>query len=316
MGNPELTANDRQRRKVLGRGLGALLESRTATSAPPPPLAIPTPPDSATPSLRQIPVESLAPNPNQPRKKFPKESLEELAGSIRAHGLLQPIIVTPVAGPGAGGRFQLVAGERRWRAAQLAGLHTVPALVQEVRNDQSLELALIENLQREDLNPLEAASAFERLTREFGLTHEEVARRTGKDRATITNLLRLLRLPADVQQLLADCKLSVGHAKALLALPSAQQQRRLAAETVSRELSVRATERLAAQRLSSGGATSTRKQAKDKQWDANTRAALLEMERALGTRVRLSGTPNKGALLIDYHSAEELMRLYDIALRQ
>ena len=311
MSNPELTVNDRQRRKVLGRGLGALLESRTATSPPPPPIPVPTPTDGATPSLRQIPVELIAPNPNQPRKKFPKESLEELAGSIRAHGLLQPIIVTPVAGPGAGGRFQLVAGERRWRAAQLAGLHTVPALVQEIRNDQSLELALIENLQREDLNPLEAASAFERLTREFGLTHEEVARRTGKDRATITNLLRLLRLPADVQQLLADGKLSVGHAKALLALPSADDQRLLASQIVSRDVSVRATEKLVAQVSKSGRVGSAKKQAGKKQLDANTRAALLELERGLGTRVRLSGTSRKGALVIEYHSAEELIRLYD-----
>ena len=315
MGNPELTANDRQRRKVLGRGLGALLESRTVTSAPPPLVAVPGPTDSATPNLRQIPVEVIAPNPNQPRKKFSKESLEELAESIRAHGLLQPIIVTPVAGPGAGGRFQLVAGERRWRAAQLAGLHTLPALVKEVRKEQSLELALIENLQREDLNPIEAATAFERLTREFGLKHEEVARRTGKDRATITNSLRLLKLPAEVQQLLAEGKVTVGHAKALLGLTSADTQCWLAAQIATRDISVRTTEKLVAQFSRRGGAAPP-KPPKAKQWDANTRAALLELERALGTRVRLSGTPNKGTLVMDYHSAEELMRLYDVILHK
>ena len=320
MSNLELAASERQRRKVLGRGLGALLESRTTTGGlPTPPGIVPGPAADAAPSLRQIPLEAIEPNPNQPRKKFPKSSLEELAESIRAHGLLQPIlvppVVTPTSGPGATGRFQLVAGERRWRAAQLAGLRTVPALVEEVRKEQSLELALVENLQREDLNPLEAATAFERLTREFGLKHEEVARRTGKDRATITNLIRLLKLPAEVQQLLAEAKLTVGHAKALLGLTSADTQCWLAAQIVSRDLSVRMAEKLVAQ-FSKRGGIAPPKPPKAKQWDANIRAALLELEHALGTRVRLSGTPRKGALLIEYHSAEELIRLYDKILHK
>ena len=315
MANLELASSDRQRRKVLGRGLGALLESRTTTEGPPSPPGIGLGPTAdAGPNLRQIPLEAIEPNPNQPRKKFPKSSLEELAESIRAHGLLQPIIVTPAGTPTAGrGRFQLVAGERRWRAAQLAGLRTVPALVEEVREEQSLELALVENLQREDLNPLEAATAFERLTREFGLKHEEVARRTGKDRATITNLIRLLKLPAEVQELLAEGQLSVGHAKALLGLTSADTQCWLASQIVSRDLSVRMAEKLVA-KFSKRGGIAPLKPPKAKQWDANTRAALLELERALGTRVRLSGTPNKGALLIEFHSAKELMHLYDVIL--
>ena len=317
MANLELASSDRQRRKVLGRGLGALLESRTTTGGPPsPPEIVPGPTADAGPNLRQIPLEAIEPNPNQPRKKFPKSSLEELAESIRAHGLLQPILVTPVVTPtSAAGRFQLVAGERRWRAAQLAGLRTVPALVEEVRKEQSLELALVENLQREDLNPLEAATAFERLTREFGLKHEDVARRTGKDRATITNLIRLLKLPAEVQELLAEGKLSVGHAKALLGLTSADTQCWLADQIASRDLSVRMAEKLVA-KFSKRGGIAPPKPPKAMQLDANTRAALLELERTLGTRVRLSGTPNKGALLIEYHSAKELMRLYDKILRQ
>ena len=312
MTNLESPASERQRRKVLGRGLSALLEPRGATSAPPSPLAVvPSLAVGSAPNLRQVPVEAIEPNPNQPRKRFPEQSLEELAESIRSHGLLQPILVTPISGPGTAGRFQLVAGERRWRAAQLAGLHMVPALVQETRKDQLLEVALIENLQREDLNPLEAASAFERLTRQLGLTHEEVARRTGKDRATITNSLRLLKLPAEVQQLLAEGKLTVGHAKALLGLPSPELQIWLASQIVARDLSVRMTEKLAAQFAKRGAITPPKKAASPKQWDANTRAALLELERALGTRVRLAGTPNKGTLVIEYHSAEELMGVYD-----
>lgn len=303
----------RPRRKVLGRGLGALLEARTAAVAEPPvPVAFPsTAAAEPEPTLRHIALDAIEPNPNQPRKKFPAESLEELADSIRAHGLLQPIIVTPIARFGAPVRYQLVAGERRWRAAQLAGLHTVAALVQETRKHESLELALIENLQREDLNPIEAAAAFQRLAQEFGLKHEEIAQRTGKDRATITNLLRLLRLPPEVQQLLAEGKLSAGHAKALLALDSAQDQRRLATYVVERGLSVRDIEKLVAR----GNQAPAKKQAREKHWDANIRAALQDLERVLGTRVHLLGTPRKGKLQIEYYSQEDLMRIYDLILK-
>jgi len=297
----------RPRRKVLGRGLSALLESRTAAVVEAPSAAVE--PES---NLRHIPIEAIEPNPNQPRKRFSAESLEELASSIRAHGLLQPIIVTPTARFGVPDRYQLVAGERRWRAAQLAGLETIPALVQETRKDESLELALIENLQREDLNPMEAAAAFQQLSQEFGLKHEEIAQRTGKDRATITNLMRLLRLPPEVQQLLAEGKLSVGHAKALLALDSAQDQRKLATYVVVKELSVRDTEKLA----SRTSQPSVRQQSKEKALDANIRAALQDLERVLGTRVRLVGTARKGKLQIEYYSHGDLMRIYDILLQK
>jgi ParB family chromosome partitioning protein len=261
--------------------------------------------------LRRIPIEAIQPNPDQPRKRFSQQTLEELADSIRAHGLLQPIIVTPLRGAGAD-RFQLVAGERRWRAAQLAGLQLIPALVRDATRGQSLELALIENLQREDLNPMEAARVFERLVEDFGLKHEEIAQRTGKDRATITNFLRLLRLPAEVQELVSEGKLSTGHAKALLAIASPQEQRRLAKETVAKDLSVRVVEKLAA-KLAGGEAQS--KQSKEKQWDANIRSALADLERALGTRVRLQGSAKKGKLLIEYYSPEDLMRIYDAIVK-
>ncbi len=308
------------RRKALGRGLDALLGSRTAptTAAVGPGPAIPVSGPAVEPAknFRLIPLEAIEPNPSQPRKRITSQSLEELAESIRTHGLLQPIIVTPVVRPGAAGRFQLVAGERRWRAAQLAGLQALPALVKEARKDQSLELALIENLQREDLNPIEAALAFERLGHEFGLKHEEIAHRTGKNRATITNFLRLLKLPAEVQQLLQEGKLSVGHAKALLALTSAQDQRRVAADVVAGDLSVRATEKIVSQILAAANnAAPARKARKQREWDANIRAALQNLERALGTRVRLSGSPKMGKLVIEYYSAEDLMRIYDLILK-
>ncbi len=290
----------RPQRRALGRGLGALLESRTVAPPPAPPPAL---------GLRLLPVEAVEPSPDQPRRGFTPESLHELAASIRQHGLLQPIVVSP----GPGGKFRLVAGERRWRAARLAGLEQIPGLVQETHREQALELALIENLQREDLNPLEAAAAFERLSREFGLTHEEIARRTGKDRATITNSLRLLKLPAAVQQLLADGKLSLGHAKALLGAPTAGEQQRLAVEVVALDLSVRAAEKLVAR--AQEGVPSAKKARQPLPWDANTRAALQELERILGTRVRLSGNPKKGRLVIEYYSPEDLVRIYDAILK-
>jgi len=235
-----------------------------------------------------------------------------MAESIRAHGLLQPIIVSPLPGA-APERYQLIAGERRWRAAQLAGLHFIPAMVREATPDQSLEMALVENLQREDLNAIEAAEAFDRLVAEFGLKHEEIARRTGKDRVTITNLLRLLKLPAEVQELVRDGKLSGGHAKALLGLASTEEQRRVATQLVAQDLSVRAAERLVG-RLAAGEAQP--RKAKVQRLDPNIRAALADLERLLGTRVRLTGGGRKGTLIFEYYSPQDLMRLYDAIAKQ
>ena len=315
MTEKESSAGARPPRRALGRGLSALLESRRTTAVAPEPRAgaaptLPTP--TPGPNLRQIPVDTILRSPDQPRKKFPAESLEELAASIRAHGLLQPVVVAPASAAGPG-KFQLIAGERRWRAAQLAGLPVVPAIVREAPKGRALELSLVENLQREDLNPIEAAEAFDRLVQEFGLTHEEIARQTGKDRATITNLLRLLRLPAEVQRLLTEGKISVGHAKALLGLVSPAEQRRVGLEIVRRDLSVRSTERLVASRSKSGEAGGPTGRS-TRAWDPNIRAALQDLERTLGTRVRLSGSSKKGRLLIEYYSAEDLMRLYDIIM--
>ncbi len=312
MSNP---TDARPRRKALGQGLNALLGSRPAAApaGPSPSGPAAAAPAAASPGagLRRVPIEAVGPNPEQPRRQFTAESLEELAASIRAHGLLQPILVTPVKG--AADRYQLVAGERRWRAAQLAGLDFIPALVQEADRHESLELALVENLQREDLNPIEAAAAFDRLAGDFGLTHEEIAARTGKDRATITNYLRLLKLAPEVQQLVAEAKLSMGHAKALLSLAGAEEQRRTAAEIAAGGLSVRAAERLVGKLTSEQAAGRQRKQ---KQLDVNIRSALADLERLLGTRVRLTGGGKKGALIIEYYSPQDLMRIYDALVSQ
>src|SRR5277367_90396 len=200
--------------KPLGRGLSTLLPNKP--SAPPVP-----PAHTASKALNglTLPIEAITPNPVQPRTVFRPERLEELAASIRANGIIQPLIVRRV-----GEGYQIIAGERRWRAAKLAGVAEVPVVVQDVADPRMLELALIENIQREDLNPIETAHAYERLNREIGLTHEEIGRRTGKDRTSIANTVRLLKLPNEVQNLLAAQRLSMGHARAILGLPTGELQ--------------------------------------------------------------------------------------------
>jgi ParB family transcriptional regulator, chromosome partitioning protein len=214
-------------RRALGKGLNALLPTRSA------------PPAHGIESVAELPIDHIDPNPLQPRRVFQSERLEELAQSIRSNGIIQPLVVRPV-----GERYQLVAGERRWRAAKLAGLAAVPVIVHEFPDDRLLEITLIENIQREDLNPIETAQAFDRLTRELHLSHDEIGRRTGKERTTITNLLRLLNLPPDLQQLVAERRLSAGHARCLLALPTATLQREVAEKSVAQGWSVRQVERV------------------------------------------------------------------------
>jgi ParB family chromosome partitioning protein len=204
-----------------------------------------------------------------------------------------------------GVRFQLVAGERRWRAAKLAGLDQVPVIIQEISDDRLLEITLIENIQREDLNPIETAMAFERLAQELHLNHEEIGRRTGKDRSTITNLLRLLQLPPDIQQLVAERRLSSGHARCLLSLQTPELQRDIAEKTVAQGLSVRQLERLT-QRLTAAPENNAPVDV-----DPNVKAAIDEMERALGTKVRIIEKANqKGRIEIEYYSADDLDRIY------
>jgi len=289
-------------RRALGKGLSALLGPKTpavtAEGAPPQ--------DTHRPSggVLQIPVELIDPNPLQSRRVFQAERLQELAQSIMTNGVIQPLVVRP-----QGDRYQLVAGERRWRAAKIAGLARVPVVVQDLSDDQLLEVTLIENIQREDLTPLEVAHAFERLVKDLGLSHEEIAKRTGKDRSTITNTLRLLRLPADVQQLVAEHRLSMGHARAILGLPTPELQRQVAEKASSQGLSVRQVERLI-QRM-----TTTRepKSAEEVLEDPNMKAAILELERVLGTRVRVVvRSDQRGRLEIEYYSPEDLARIYEL----
>ena len=257
---------------------------------------------------REIDIDLIDPNPHQPRTRFREESLEELAQSIRATGVIQPVVVRPM-----GARFQLIAGERRWRAAQRAGLHRIPAIVREVPDHQALEMTVVENLQREDLNPVEQARAFETLITRFGLTQEEAATRTGKDRATIANAIRILKLEDQILALLEDGRLSAGHGRALLAFENQAARMAAAKRAADGRLTVRALERLATRR-----AKRTRTNDAPIITDPNTRAALEDLERELGTRVILRPPSRNrlGQLVIEYHEDRQLFALYERLLRR
>ncbi|HUP03093.1 MAG TPA: ParB/RepB/Spo0J family partition protein [Bryobacteraceae bacterium] len=281
-------------RKALGKGLGALLPTRPPA---PPPAETQRAEDAAS-----VLIDLVEPNPLQPRRVFQDERLEELAQSIRVHGIIQPLVVRK-----AGERYQLIAGERRWRAAKRAGVAAVPVVVRYVPDEQLLEVSLIENIQREDLNPIEAAVAFQRLGRELMISAEEIGRRTGKDRTTITNSIRLLQLPHDLQALVAERRLSPGHARCLLSLPTAEIQREVAEKAVAQGWSVRQTERTTQRLLE----TRNPKHVDEVTVDPNVRAAIQEMERALGTKVRIvEKAKGKGRIEIDYYSTEDMHRIY------
>jgi ParB family chromosome partitioning protein len=257
------------------------------------PTAQPVPSES---SSSWISTASIAPNPFQPREVFDDPGLDELASSIRDKGMLQPLVVRR-AGEG---RFELIAGERRLRAAQRAGLDRVPVIVRDADDGEALELALVENIQRENLNPLEEARAYLRLGDEFGLAQEEIAQRVGKSRSTVTNSLRLLQLPSDVLEQVASGALSAGHARSLLGLPSAQAQAAVARDVVTRRLSVRDTEKLVRERAEPAHA------------DVEQRAVESELARALGTRVHLRNNKDgSGRIVIEYYSLDELDGLID-----
>jgi ParB family chromosome partitioning protein len=301
-------------RRALGKGLSALLPTRSVAAPPPSPAASAAAPQiapKATPStgLMKVSISLIDPNPLQPRSIFEPERLAELAQSIRANGIIQPLVVTQ-----KGARYQLVAGERRWRAARIAELLEVPVVVQEFADDRLLEVALIENIQREDLNPIEVAQALERLATEYALSHEELGRRTGKDRATVTNLLRLLRLPQAIQLLLAEHRLSMGHARAILGLPTEQLQIEVAERAAAQGMSVRQVERTVkdatAQRETSGSKAEPAP-------DPNVAAAIRELESALGTRVRIIPLSEKrGRIEIEYYSPDDLDRIYNSIVRE
>jgi len=276
------------RKPALGRGLSALLpdgrEDVPRGTAP-----------------REVETDRLVASRFQPRREFSAQALAELAASIQEQGIIQPIVVVA-----RGDRFEIVAGERRWRAAVQAGLPRVPVVVREKRSDKELlEIALVENLQREDLNPLEAASAYARLKEEFHLTQDEVARRVGKDRATVANTLRLLKLPGSVREKILRGELSAGHARALAALASADDQERLAEEILRRALSVRQTEKRVA--ALAAGPRVTREHRRD----PFTRDAEEKLSRRLTTRVRIVRRRRGGRIEVAFGSEEELIRLYE-----
>jgi ParB family transcriptional regulator, chromosome partitioning protein len=281
-------------RKALGRGLGALLSSDRTIDL------------GAEPS--EVDLELIIPGAMQPRTNFDEAALESLAESIKTHGVVQPLLVRR-----RGDGFELIAGERRWRAAKLAGLTRVPVLVKDVADDNLLEIALIENIQREDLNPIEEAQAYKRLIETVGLTQEALATRVGRDRSYITNYLRLLKLPDDLQKLVIEGRLSTGHARTILGLTHADLQRRLARQVLEDGLSVRATEILV-QKASAEKAPRAPRIAQTV--DPNIRAAETKLRRALGTQVRIvqMGSEGRGRVEISFYNAQDLDRIYDLLI--
>jgi ParB family chromosome partitioning protein len=297
-----------EKRPALGRGLSALIPDAAGPTPPRESAQIPSNASSDKPT--ELDIDRLIPNPRQPRVAIDDLKLDELAQSIRANGVIQPVIVrkTPGADAAAPGtaRYEIIAGERRWRAAQRAGLLKVPVLVSDVPDDKLLEVALIENIQRENLNPVEEAQAYRRLADEHRLSQDEIATAVGKDRATVANYMRLLKLPDEVRNDLVAGTISMGHARALLGLADEAAQRRVARETVAKRLSVRETEAL------------VRKETEQKpsapeppKVDPNTRAAEERLKLTLGTRVRIIRKGKSGRIEIDFVNEDELQRLYE-----
>lgn len=307
------------RKTGLGRGLDALLGNAGATAKPAPaapasstagqvsaavPLAQATAP--AGDGLRKLPLGLLQPGVYQPRRDMHKETLEELAESIRSQGILSPISVRPVAGGGSSQRYEIIAGERRWRAAQIAGLSEIPVIVRNVDDEQAAAIALIENLQREDLNPIEEAEGLRRLIEEFDLTHQEAGRAVGKSRAAVSNLIRLLDLAPEVLKLLASGELDMGHARALLALSGARSQAEAAREVVDRGLSVRETEALV-KRLQSAASKKTGNNQQGGRLDPDIRRLQDDLGNRLGAKVAIQhSAKGRGKLIISYNSSDEL----------
>jgi ParB family chromosome partitioning protein len=275
-------------KRGLGKGLGALIPGAEAPE----------------PTTLEIPLDHLEANPYQPRKRFQEEALQELAETIRAHGVLTPVVVRR-----APGGYQIVAGERRVRAARLAGLTRIPAVVRDAGDAEALEMALVENLQREDLNPIEAAEAYQRLTSEFGLTQEALAERVGRDRSSVANALRLLRLPKPIQDDLVHGALSEGHARALLGLEKPADQLRIRDRVVRGNLTVRATETLVRRHKSD-------RPARPRPLAADANVADLEdrLRTALGTKVRVQRSGQAGTIEITFFSTDDLTRIADLLL--
>ena len=273
-------------KKALGKGLGAFIPEEFGILK--------------DERYADLDVDQIRPNPDQPRQKFDEQAIEELAQSIRESGLVQPLLVVPEAD-----HYQIVVGERRWRAAQKAGLRKVPVLIRTIPKEKQLEFALIENIHREDLNPLEIGLAYQKLIQDLNLTQQEVADKVGKDRTSITNYIRLLKLPEEVRRYLADDQLTMGHAKALLALEEGDLQLSVGRQVAEKGLSVRQTEKLVA-RMKEHAPRTQRSLA-----DPDLHALQEELIKTLGTKVQIKGSRNKGVVRIFYFSLDDLNRIYD-----
>jgi ParB family transcriptional regulator, chromosome partitioning protein len=285
------------KRKALGRGLDALLPSNR-------PVATAAQPTAQREGAQEIRLDLIDRNPYQTRGQVDEVALAELAASIQQQGVIQPIVLRPTAN----GRYQLMAGERRWMASQRAGKQTVPAVIRAASDEQAMEITIIENLQREDLNVVEQARAYERLSREFGLTQEQMAQKTGKDRTSVSNFLRLLKLPQLIQHELEKGTLSFGHAKALMMLPEPEQMEKVARQIEARKLSVRQTEELVR-----GLLTPEERAAKARKLvDPNVRAAELELQSSLGCKVSITDRKGRGKIVIQYATLEDFDRVVDM----
>ena len=295
------------KRRSLGRGLDALLSSAAGAAVARP--QTPGGETGAAPSdgaLREVPVDLLQRGRYQPRVDMRDDSLAELAESIKAQGVVQPIVVRPLPSHGDGEtRYEIVAGERRWRAAQLAGLHAIPAVVRDIPDESAVAVALIENIQRENLNPIEEARALQRLVEEFGLTHEDAATAVGRSRATVTNLLRLLELPRTVRELLERRQLDMGHARALLGLLTPELQFEIAERIVNQGWSVREAEQ-AVRRVTGSASDKSRGSAREATSDPNVRRLETDLAETLGAAVKIEHGPKGGRVVIRYHGLEEL----------
>ncbi|WP_375769268.1 ParB/RepB/Spo0J family partition protein [Archangium gephyra] len=302
--------NGDKQKRALGRGLSALIPQ----AAPPPSAAAaavvlpPEPPAPPKGSVLKLPIEAIHRDTLQPRRHFDEEKLRELTESIKAQGVLMPVLVRK-----DGEGYKIIAGERRWRASQLAGLHEIPAIVREVTEVEAFELALVENLQRADLNPMEEAEGYHRLVEEFGLTQELVAQRVGKERSTVANALRLLGLPPEVKEMVAVGNLSAGHARALLGVPRIPEMTELAQQVAARKLSVRDTEKLVQQ--SKG--TKVKDSGKPQKQSPQVKALTEELQRILGTKVRLvEKSSGKGTIEVDYFSYDDLDRILKVLRKE
>ena len=284
------------KRRALGKGLDSLLPRTPAAPVP----------EAEGGRPREIPLDQIDQNPFQTRSQVNQEQLAELAASIMANGVVQPVLVRPLAS----GRYQLIAGERRWRASKLAGKTTVPAILRQVSDEQALEITIVENLQRADLNPMEQARAFERLSREFHMTQEQMAQRTGKDRATVSNFLRLLKLPSSIQSRVEAGELTFGHARTLLALEHAEEIQGVAQRIIDRSLSVRQTEAYV-----QGLIDPSRKEKKEPKLpppvDPNVRDAQERLQRTLGMKVTIEDRNGRGKVIIEYARLEDFDALME-----